>query len=78
MRLTSVYYWPGYMEEGVNDDAPEMAECSMGKKANIPMKCFEEGEDKEIPESDETIPLIPACYPSKLVEPQVQLRWLRR
>ena len=62
----------------MNDDAPEMAECAMGKQANIPMTCFEEGEEKEIPESDATIPLFPACYRSKLVEPHVRLRRLRR
>ena len=39
------------MEEGVNGGAPEMAECSMGKQANVPMKYFEEGEEKEIVKS---------------------------
>ena len=66
------------MEEGVNGGAPEMAECSMGKQANVPMKYFEEGEEKEILKSDATIPLIRACYQSKLEEPQVRLRRLRR
>ena len=73
-----MYFWPGYMEKGMNDDAPKMAGCAMGKLANIPLTCLEEGEDKELPESDATIPLFPACYPSKLEEPQVRLRWLRR
>ena len=66
------------MEEGVNGGAPGMAECSMGKQANVPMKYFEEGEEKEILKSDATIPLIRACYQSKLEEPQVRLRRLRR
>ena len=42
-----MYFWPGYMEEGMNDDALKMAGCAMGKLANIPLTCLEEGEDKE-------------------------------
>ena len=54
------------MEEGVNGGAPEMAECSMGKQANVPMKYFEEGEEKEILKSDATIPLL---------APAISLSW---
>ena len=36
----------------MNGGAPEMAECSMGKQANVPMKYFEEGEEKEIVKSE--------------------------